>query len=284
MRRSRMRRSRMHRFLLKLARVSPLILLAGLIGLEAQSSLASRWVQQHSPEPIAPQLAAIANSPTPQLTESQPSPNATGTLKPDPLVSQQSWQDDLGDRVAVAQGQTYGHCVFGDSISSGLGNTLGDTTSNFAMGGMSSVSLVEQMNQLQAGGTRCKQVILAIGTNDAVYQITDDEFMQNMKQAIALARQMDATQIIVLPAFYSTIPASRNIAMAGPIERVQAISRLLQQVAQQEQAIFTADGIEVLYKGQALRDDLTSDGVHLNASGRVLYRNILLKLIATSAG
>jgi hypothetical protein len=66
-------------------------------------------------------------------------------LPTDTLTSQFWWQDDVKDQISVTQKKNYAVCLFGDSISSGLGNTLGNNTFNFALGGMSTISLVEQL-------------------------------------------------------------------------------------------------------------------------------------------
>ena len=47
-------------------------------------------------------------------------------------------------------GKQYYGCIFGDSISAGVGNTLGHNTYNFAVGGLSSTSLVEQLKNLSS--------------------------------------------------------------------------------------------------------------------------------------
>lgn len=198
--------------------------------------------------------------------------------KPDTLSNQSWWQDKVKAQVKTAQNQQIEHCLFGDSISSMLGDSLGDSVVNFAIGGMSSVSLLDQLNQLMAAGVQCKQVIIAMGTNDADYQITNDQFVSNMQQAIALSRQMKANQIVLLPAFYSTVAASHDIAMAGPISRVNEINRLLQQVAASEKVMITK-GVNLLYDGEALKENLTIDGVHLNDAGLVIYRNALLQIM-----
>lgn len=200
--------------------------------------------------------------------------------QPDRLVTQAWWQDQVKFQVNISRGQQYRVCLFGDSISAGLGNTLGDRTFNFALGGMSSVSLLDQLNQLVAAGVQCNRVIIAVGTYDADYQITNDQFVSNMQAAIARSRQLKAAQILLLPAFYLQ---ARNIAAAAPIARVAEINALLRQVATSQNVSLITEGLQPLCKGQALRDNLTVDGVHLNAEGKVIYRNALLRLLKTAS-
>ncbi|MGA7934795.1 MAG: SGNH/GDSL hydrolase family protein [Kovacikia sp.] len=199
--------------------------------------------------------------------------------KPDPVLAMPWWQDEIQYRVRITQNQRYDHCLFGDSITSGLGNTFGDRTFNFALSGMSSVSLVEQLSRLVASNVKCDRAIIAIGTNDADYVISNDQFVRSMKQTIALTQQLQASRITLLPAFYSTTAASQNIDLAGPLERVEEINSLLRQVASSENVRMTGQELQALYNGQTLRNNLTLDGVHLNAAGRVIYRNALLQLM-----
>lgn len=238
------------------------LLLVMALSLGWQLGILEQW-SQFSLSTIFPELLAVAGV----------------APKPDDLTSKQWWQDEVQYRTRISQGQTYNVCLFGDSISSALGNTLGDRTFNFAISGMSSVSLIPQMQNLVTASTRCQQVIFAMGTNDACYDITNDQFIANMRQAIALAHKLSATRIIVLPVFYSTLAASRKIFLAGTVARVEEINALLRSVASDEQVIMTDQGLGSLYQGQELRANLTTDGVHLNATGRVLYRNALMQIL-----
>ena len=242
-------------------------LLLGVNALLLLTALSVGWqmgqLLQINPSAIVPELLAVAGV----------------APKPDDLISKQWWQDEVQYRTRISQGQAYNVCLFGDSISSALGNTLGDRTFNFAISGMSSISLLPQMQNLVAASTRCQQVVFAIGTNDACYDITNDQFVANMRQAIALARKLTATRISVLPVFYSTLAASQKIFLAGTLARVEEINALLRSVASDEQVIMTTQGLEPLYRGQELKANLTTDGVHLNATGRVLYRNALMQIL-----
>ncbi|HEY9694335.1 MAG TPA: SGNH/GDSL hydrolase family protein [Oculatellaceae cyanobacterium] len=205
-------------------------------------------------------------------------------LKPTPiltdnLISEPWWQKRVKSQVGSSQNKQYKVCLFGDSISSALGDTLGDENFNFAIGGMSTVSLLAQMKLLNSVSVKCQTGIIAIGTNDADYQITNEAFVKNLKDTIILAKSMGANQIYVIPAFYSTVEASRNPKLAGSIERVEEINALIRQVAAREKATLFETDIQPLYQGQALRKNFTTDGVHLNPEGIKIYRQALLNII-----
>lgn len=203
-------------------------------------------------------------------------------LPTDTLSSQPWWQDEVKYQIYVAQDKQYSACLFGDSISSGLGNTVGDNTFNFALPGMSTISLIEQLKMLTAAKVRCNKAIIAIGTNDADYRTMGNQFIKNMKQIIPTVKQMGASQVILIPAFYSTVAASHDPRMAGSIENVEEINKLIRQVATTEKVLISASGIQPLFEGQALKGNLTTDGVHLNADGRKIYREALLKILSSS--
>ena len=68
--------------------------------------------------------------------------------------------------------------------------------------------------------------------------------------------------------------------MAGPIDRVEEIKALIRQVAESEKVTISEEGIQPLFEGKALKENLTVDGVHLNADGKKIYRQALLKILS----
>lgn len=201
---------------------------------------------------------------------------AVSSPKVDKLPSVDWWRSKVRSQITASVGKQYGGCVFGDSISSTLGNTLGQANYNFAMGGMSTVSLLEQLKQLKASNIQCRKAVIAIGTNDAMYSISDRDFKNNLRQIVTLTRGLGASEITLLPAFYSTVEASQNPNVAGTIERVDEISDLIRQVAADQDVKIRGDEIQALFRDRSLREDLTIDGVHLNDSGKTIYRRVLL--------
>lgn len=203
--------------------------------------------------------------------------SASSSPRIDQLATVNWWQFKVKTQVASSVGHRYAGCLFGDSISSALGNTIGPATYNFAMGGMSTVSLLEQLKQLRAGGVQCQKAVIAIGTNDAMYAISDTTFKNNLRQIVTLARGLGANEITLIPAFYSTIPASEDPNMAGTIDRVDQISTLIRQVGiEQDVRVLAVESLQPLYRDRSLKEELTLDGVHLNDGGKKIYRQLLL--------
>jgi len=259
---------------------SAIAIIAGL------STLNPTRIQAYTPrdEVIAslPPQRAITRI-TSSLTELQEQPsveaqlNLTSRLRAY-LVAESWWQK----QVNLTQNTRYDACLFGDSISSSLGNTLGNRTFNFAMGGMNTTSLVAQLKALASANVKCQSAIIAMGTNDADSSITNDNFIKNLKQSISLVQGMGATKVFLIPAFYSTVEASYEPSLAGSISKIEEINALIRQVAVMENAVLFEEDIQPLYQGQALRKDLTTDGVHLNADGQNIYRQAILKILNSS--
>lgn len=201
-------------------------------------------------------------------------------LSTDTLSSQTWWQYEVKYQVNVTQNQQIRTCFFGDSITSMLGNTLGNNTFNFAIGGMSTISQLEQLELLMAAKVRCDRAIIAIGTNDAIYRTMKGQFIKNMQQIIGTVKKMGAKQVILLPAFYSTVEASRDLSIAAPIARIDRFNKLLRQVAATENLFIDESAVQPLFDGKSLKASLTSDGVHLNLDGKTIYREALLKTVA----
>ena len=204
---------------------------------------------------------------------------ANPQLSGDTVSSALWWQVAVYNQVQQIKDKQYQGCVWGDSISSALGDSLGEENFNFAIGGMSSVSLLEQLKLVVPQRFTCEKAILAIGTNDAMYGISDDQFVSNLKQAIATMRSLVTKQIILIPAFYSTLATSYNHKSAGTIARVDEINVLIDRVATAEKVTVESRGIQALFKEQALNADLTIDGVHLNSKGLDIYRKVLLNVL-----
>lgn len=206
----------------------------------------------------------------------------TGSWKIPPkdrLSSTFWWKRVIERQIRLSRGKYYQVCLLGDSITAPLKNSLGETVFNFALPAMSVVSLVEQLRILGRAHVKCSQAIVAIGTNDAWYEINDKIFLTKLKESIYLLRLMKATQIILIPAFYSSRAASQNPYRAGSITRIEEINELLRKVAISEGVIFAGDAVQVFFEQQALKSNLTSDGIHLNTQGLNLYREVLLELL-----
>ncbi len=207
---------------------------------------------------------------------------ATSSSSIDNLSSVAWWQYRVNNQIKINENKELNACLFGDSISSHLDNTLGNNNFNFALPAMTTISLIQQLKMLDLANVKCKQAIIAIGTNDADSAMTDNDFFINMRNIITRMRLMGATKIILIPAFYSTLEASHKPELAAPISRVEEINNLISLVGKVEKVLVVEETIKPLFDGQKLKSNLTIDGVHLNEDGLKIYRESILKIITGS--
>ena len=200
----------------------------------------------------------------------------------DTLSSTALWQLEVQYQILATQDKQYEACLFGDSITAEIGNSMGEHTFNFALDGLSTISLVEQLKFLNTADVKCQKTVIAIGGNDAWYGMSDELFVKKLKEAIALVRRKGTQQIFLIPAFYSTVAASLDPSIAAPLKRVEEINTLIEQVATTEKVSVEAEGIQPLYQNNILKNNLTTDGDHLNAEGLEIYRQALFKIIKST--
>ena len=182
-------------------------------------------------------------------------------------------------QILAAQNKQFSGCLFGDSVSAELGNTLGNGTFNFGLNGLSTISLLEQLKSLIPTKVTCEKAIIAVGGNDAWYGISDELFSKNLQEAIALVRTMGNKEIFLIPAFYSTVAASSDPTISAPNSRVEQINTLINKVGETEKVPVAAAEVAPLYENNILKENLTSDGDHLNAEGLKIYRQALLQIL-----
>ena len=197
----------------------------------------------------------------------------------DEVSSSPLGQIALQYQILAAQDKQFSGCLFGDSVSAELGNTLGSGTFNFGLNGLSTISLLEQLKTLIPTKVKCEKAIIAIGGNDAWYGISDELFTKNLQEAIALTRTMGNKEIFLIPAFYSTVAGSSDPTISAPNSRVEQINALINKVAEIEKVPLAATGVAPLYENNVLKDNLSSDGDHLNAEGIKIYRQALLQIL-----
>ena len=205
--------------------------------------------------------------------------NQPSTQPPtDTLISQPGWRKVIAHQAASIRGKYQG-CLFGDSISQPLHTSLGKGNLNFALSGMSTVSLIVQLKLLTDANLRCTKVIIAIGTNDAFYRVKNRTLLENLEQIVALARKTGAEQIIFIPAFYASIATERDPDMADTNEQIKEVNASIEKFGIIHHASVETASTQKLFTSQTLREDLTADGIHLNQDGLKRYRLSLLKLL-----
>ena len=217
------------------------------------------------------------------LSQSKLYSSSSNASPKDNLTSTPIWQIQTQYQRLASQGKQFSGCLFGDSVSAQLGNSLGEGTFNFALNGLSSISLVEQLKLLASGNVKCQKTIIAVGGNDASYGVSNELFTEKLKESISLVRAMGTKEIFLIPAFYSTVAASKDPNVAAPLSKVEEINTAINQVATAENVPVQSSSIQPLYENNVLKENLTSDGDHLNAEGLKIYRQALLEILASGS-
>ncbi len=201
----------------------------------------------------------------------------------DNLSSTALWQLEVQYQEFATQGKKFSACLFGDSVTAELGNTLNKNTFNFALNGISGISLVEQLKLLNAHNIKCEKAVIAIGGNDAWYGLSDEMFAKKLQESISLAQSLGSKKIFLIPAFYSTVLASQDPSISATNPRVTQINTVMQQVAIKNNIPLAMEQVKSLNQNEALKDSVSSeDGAHLNNEGLNIYRQALLKILGNN--
>jgi lysophospholipase L1-like esterase len=214
----------------------------------------------------------------------------SGRLSPEPdrLPQEAWWQAAVADQAASLQDRSLDFLWLGDSITAGLGAASPEgTVFNAALGGMTTTSLVVQLQRLDSVNLQVRQAVIAMGTNDADRALSLDDFRDNLTMAIELIQGFGAHRIHLLPAHFPTPGHLWNYGWPDALTRVQQLNAQLAQIAQMAQTgpglVYHPQFFASMYAGDRMEPTLTTDGVHLNESGCEQYRQLLQVLMATSA-
>lgn len=198
----------------------------------------------------------------------------------DNLSSTPIWQLEIQYQIFATQDKQFSACLFGDSVTAELGNSLGNNTFNFALDGLSSISLVEQLQRLTSAKVTCQKAVIAIGGNDAWYGLSDQLFTDKLQQSISLVQNLGSHQIFLIPAFYSTVAASKDPSISATNPQVDHINTVMNQVALKDNIPLEQQQVQSLNENGALKNSLSSeDGAHLNNEGIAIYRQVLSKIL-----
>ncbi|NEP17076.1 MAG: lysophospholipase [Leptolyngbya sp. SIO4C1] len=120
-------------------------------------------------------------------------------------------------------------------------------------------------------------IFLMIGINDLIWGQSDDQIIRNYREIMQyLSRYHPTTKVVVqsiLPHGAETATwESRDRLLALPNSRVRAMNQSLQVVADDYDAYYM-DLYPIFSNGEGnLRPDLSTDGLHLNREGYLVWR------------
>lgn len=238
---------------------------------------------------IALESSPAPAPPLPPTPEAIPAPSApappafTPEMGTRHQLAYQQWVDLLrqeAQAAALRQPERL-TILLGDSISLWFPpDLLPDqrTWLNQGISGDSSTGLLARLSLLD--DTQPETIFIMIGINDLIRGTPDETVLDNYRQTlIYLQQQHPQTQLVV----QSILPHSaeqatwegRDRLLALPNEQILKLNHQLQAIAVDYGAYFL-DLYPLMVTGEGyLRPDLTTDGLHLNQQGYVVWRTAI---------
>lgn len=220
-----------------------------------------------------------------RLLDSKPSDSAS-ELGPRHLLNYQQWVELLGREAdVVARQQPKSLTILaGDSLSLWFPSEILPPERTWLNQGISGETSKGLLNRLALfDKTQPEMIFVMIGINDLIRGITDETLLANQQMIVRYLRRMHPRSKIVVQ---SILPHSaesvtwegRDRLLAIPNPRIRKLNERLRAIAKEENVIFLdlyplfadADG--------NLKTELSTDGLHLNPQGYLVWRNALLVL------
>ena len=216
-------------------------------------------------------------------TEGQPAPVAPPTLGDRRTLDYQQWVALLeAEATAAALADLPNQTVLlGDSISLWFPSALlpgRRTWLNQAISGENSSGLLNRLPLLDPNPVDA--LFIMIGINDLIWGGDDATLVRNLRASVNYLRtQHPQARIVVQSILPHGGPAAtwegRERLLALPPDRIVAVNAQLKQIAA-EAGVEYLDLYPLFVNGEGyLRPDLTTDGLHLNASGYLVWRSAL---------
>ena len=189
----------------------------------------------------------------------------------------------LGERARVMSAKNPAHLtvLLGDSLSLWFPGELMPGRRvwiNQSISGERTKGLLNRLQLIEKNNIEA--IFVMIGINDLIWGERDEEIIDNYKEIV---RQLKAkhpnTQIVV----QSILPhggenstwESRDKLLALPSDRIVAMNNSLKKIAK-ESNIYYLDLYPIFVTGEGkLRPDLTTDGLHLNREGYLVWRSAI---------
>ena len=149
---------------------------------------------------------------------------------------------------------------------------------NQSISGEKTRGLLKRLDLLRENDVEA--VFLMIGINDLIWGVTDEEIIANYREIVRqLKAEHPQTQLVV----QSILPhggenstwESRDKLLALESDRIVSLNAALEDIADENDA-FYLDLYPIFVTGDGgLRDDLTTDGLHLNRQGYLVWRSAI---------
>lgn len=198
-------------------------------------------------------------------------------------LSYEQWREILAEdaRTMAAKNPDHLSVLLGDSLSLWFPGELMPGRRvwiNQSISGEKTRGLLNRLDFLRDNDVEA--VFLMIGINDLIWGESDEEILANYREIVRRLKQAHPkTQIVV----QSILPhggeesswESRDKLAALPSERIQRMNDALKAIAADNQAYYL-DLYPIFVTGDGtLRPDLTTDGLHLNRQGYLVWRSAI---------
>lgn len=198
-------------------------------------------------------------------------------------LSYQQWVEVLKQEAAAAAVRKPSHLtvLLGDSLSLWFPGELMPGRRmwiNQSISGERTKGLLNRLDLFK--GNDVESIFLMIGINDLIWGEKDEDIVENYKKIVReLKQDHPNTQIVV----QSILPhggeistwESRDKLLALPSERIIAMNKALEKIARDNNAYYL-DLYPIFVTGDGhLRPDLTTDGLHLNREGYLVWRSAI---------
>jgi len=140
---------------------------------------------------------------------------------------------------------------------------------NQAISGDTTGGILRRLSDFAA--TRPRVIYLMAGINDLKQGATDNEILWNIRQIITQLRQTQPQATVIVQ---SVLPTRSVVASR---DRITQLNRQLRALSTRNGAYFLDLSAQMADAAGSLRQDFTTDGLHLNAQGYAAWQSILLK-------
>ncbi|WP_081462710.1 SGNH/GDSL hydrolase family protein [Trichormus azollae] len=229
-------------------------------------------------------ITAYANSnPSEAINFNSPTPSLAPELGPRHKLSYSQWLDILKQEAnATAQKPPEKLTILaGDSLSLWFPPDLLPEDRNWLNQGISGETSDGLLKRLDLfDHTQPESILVMIGINDLIRGVSDEEILTNQRRIIRyLRRNHPQTEIIV----QSILPhggeearwEGREKLLAIPNRRIQKLNEELQRIATQQNVQYINLHPLFTNKQGDLRREFTTDGLHLNPQGYLIWRTAL---------
>lgn len=216
----------------------------------------------------------------------QKSTDSAPELGPRHQLNYQQWVELLGREADVAARQQPKNLTIlvGDSLSLWFPSELLPPERNWLNQGISGETSKGLLNRLALfDKTQPEAIFVMIGINDLIREVKDETILANQLLIVRYLRRIHPRSKIVVQ---SILPhgaekatwEGRDRLLAIPNSRIRELNERLRAIALEENVIYLdlyplfadADG--------NMKTELSSDGLHLNPQGYLVWRNALLVL------